>query len=87
MGASRIEAVTLVREHLNTVQYIWISVSFRPHWLLEMYKKLFHKLNIMHFLAMDMFKLHVHHPSFNDETVTLNNILFYLTVSLFFLSR
>jgi hypothetical protein len=34
--ASRIGAVTLVREHLNTVQYIWISMSFRPHWLLEM---------------------------------------------------
>jgi hypothetical protein len=70
--ASRIGAVTLLREHLNNVQYIWISVSFRPHWLLDMYEKLFHKLNIKHFLAMDMFKLH--HPSFNDETVTLNNI-------------
>ncbi len=51
--ASRIGAVTLIREHLNNVQYIWISVSFRPHWLLDMYEKVFHKLNIMHFLAMD----------------------------------
>jgi hypothetical protein len=33
-----------------------------------MFKKIFHKLNIMHFLAMDIFELQ--HP-FNDETVIL----------------
>ena len=53
LAASRIGAVTLIRKEGASVQYIWISVSFRPHWLLKMYKKVFHKLNIMHFLAMD----------------------------------
>jgi hypothetical protein len=76
--ASRIGAGTLTVSFIcgGAFKYciIWISVSFRPHWLLEMYKKLFQKLNIMHFLARERFKLH--HPAFNDEKVTLNNIFF-----------